>query len=183
MNHAVKFVDVENMARWIQREGGENIITGMVDYLEADYREWERFDKIPRVASHTPFGVIELMPTSNGKEYSFKYVNGHPSNPARGFQTVTAFGVLAHVDNGYPILLSEMTLLTALRTAATSASTSSRPGSSTSTPVSTASPAARANSMFGAAPTATRTASAPAASAARMMVPAFPGSWAWVSAD
>jgi len=100
MNHAVKFVDVENMARWIQREGVENIITGMVDYLEADYREWERFDKIPRVASHTPFGVIELMPTSNGKEYSFKYVNGHPSNPARGFQTVTAFGVLADVDNG-----------------------------------------------------------------------------------
>ena len=66
MNHAVKFVDVENMARWIQREGVENIITGMVDYLEADYREWERFDKIPRVAPHTPFGVIELMPTSNG---------------------------------------------------------------------------------------------------------------------
>ena len=121
MNHAVKFVDVENMVRWIQREGVENIIIGMVDYLEADYREWERFDKIARVASHTPFGVIELMPTSNGKEYSFKYVNGHPSNPARGFQTVTAFGVLADVDNGYPTFEAEMTLLTALRTAATSA--------------------------------------------------------------
>ena len=61
------------------------------------------------------------MPTSDGSLYSFKYVNGHPHNPARGLQTVTAFGVLADVDNGYPILLSEMTLLTALRTAATSA--------------------------------------------------------------
>lgn len=121
MKPVVKFVDVENMARWIQREGVENIITGMVDYLEADYREWERFDKVARVASHTPFGVIELMPTSNGKKYSFKYVNGHPSNPARGFQTVTAFGVLADVDNGYPTFEAEMTLLTALRTAATSA--------------------------------------------------------------
>src|SRR5690606_22859946 len=64
---------------------------------------------------------IELMPTSDGELYSFKYVNGHPSNPARGFQTVTAFGVLADVDNGYPVFLAEMTLLTALRTAATSA--------------------------------------------------------------
>ncbi|QPK80132.1 ornithine cyclodeaminase [Corynebacterium lizhenjunii] len=117
----VKFVDVANMARWIQREGVENIMVGMVDYLERDYKRWEKFDKIPRVASHTPFGVIELMPTSDGEEYSFKYVNGHPSNPARGFQTVTAFGVLADVDNGYPTFQAEMTLLTALRTAATSA--------------------------------------------------------------
>ena len=61
------------------------------------------------------------MPTSDGESYGFKYVNGHPANMARGFQTVTAFGLLARVDNGYPVLLSEMTLLTALRTAATSA--------------------------------------------------------------
>ena len=38
-----------------------------------------------------------------------------------GLQTVTAFGVLADVATGYPVLFSEMTLLTALRTAATSA--------------------------------------------------------------
>jgi len=38
-----------------------------------------------------------------------------------GLQTVTAFGLLASVDTGYPVLLSEMTVLTALRTAATSA--------------------------------------------------------------
>ena len=49
-----------------------------------------------------------------------------------GYQTVTAFGVLADVHNGYPVFLSEMTLLTALRTAATSAMvarTLARPGS------------------------------------------------------
>jgi ornithine cyclodeaminase len=38
-----------------------------------------------------------------------------------GLQTVTAFGVLADVASGYPLLLTEMTILTALRTAATSA--------------------------------------------------------------
>lgn len=116
-----QFVDVKNMARWIQREGVERIIGEMIGHLERDFSRWEHFDKIARVASHTPFGVIELMPTSDGQEYSFKYVNGHPSNPARGFQTVTAFGVLADVDNGYPTFLAEMTLLTALRTAAVSA--------------------------------------------------------------
>lgn len=118
-----QFVDVQNMARWIQRDGVEKIIEKMIGYLERDFSRWAKFDKTPRVASHTPFGVIELMPTSDGELYSFKYVNGHPSNPARGFQTVTAFGVLADVDNGYPTFLAEMTLLTALRTAATSAMT------------------------------------------------------------
>lgn len=121
-----QFVDVQHMAQWIQRDGVENIMKGLVDYLQEDFSRWERFDKIPRVASHTPFGVIELMPTSDNEEYSFKYVNGHPSNPARGFQTVTAFGMLASVDNGYPTFLAEMTLLTALRTAATSAMVAAR---------------------------------------------------------
>ena len=116
-----QLLDVANMARWIQRDGAERILVRMTEYLEHDFRRWEKFDKVPRIASHTPLGVIELMPTSDGELYSFKYVNGHPSNPARGFQTVTAFGVLADVDNGYPTFLAEMTLLTALRTAATSA--------------------------------------------------------------
>ena len=74
-----------------------------------------------RVASHSDIGVIELMPTSDGQHYGFKYVNGHPGNMRQGLQTVTAFGVLADVATGYPLLLSEMTILTALRTAATSA--------------------------------------------------------------
>ena len=116
-----RFVDVRNMVRWATTTGPETIIGGMIGYLRDDFRRWESFDKTARVASHTPLGVIELMPTSDLETYAFKYVNGHPSNPARGFQTVTAFGVLADVHNGYPTLLAEMTLLTALRTAATSA--------------------------------------------------------------
>lgn len=115
-----RFVDVRNMVRWTAGRGPEAIISEMIQYLEDDFRRWESFDKTPRVASHTPFGVIELMPTSDQETYGFKYVNGHPSNPARGFQTVTAFGVLSDVHNGYPTFLAEMTVLTALRTAATS---------------------------------------------------------------
>lgn len=115
-----KLVDVDAMAQWVRENGVENTIAGMADAIETDFKRWERFDKISRVASHTPIGVIELMPTSDGEEYAFKYVNGHPSNPARGFQTVTAYGMLADVDNGYPTFFAEMTLLTALRTAAVS---------------------------------------------------------------
>jgi ornithine cyclodeaminase len=66
-------------------------------------------------------GVIELMPISDRGLYSFKYVNGHPKNTSEGLLTVTAFGVLAAVDTGYPLLLSELTVTTALRTAAMSA--------------------------------------------------------------
>jgi len=117
----VPFVSVENMMRLVHRIGVEPMLRDLADYIEADFRRWERFDKTPRVASHSAEGVIELMPTSDGEVYGFKYVNGHPKNTRSGRQTVTAFGVLARVDTGYPVLLSEMTILTALRTAATSA--------------------------------------------------------------
>ena len=117
----VPFVSVDNMMRIVNTIGARKMMAEMAQYIEADFRKWEEFDKTPRVAAHSKEGVIELMPTSDGEMYGFKYVNGHPANMARGFQTVTAFGVLARVDNGYPIMLSEMTVLTALRTAATSA--------------------------------------------------------------
>ena len=117
----VPFVSVDNMMKLIHHIGLETMLVGLGDYIESDFRRWELFDKTPRVASHSEKGVIELMPTSDGDVYGFKYVNGHPSNTADGLQTVTAFGLLANVANGYPVLLSEMTLLTALRTAATSA--------------------------------------------------------------
>lgn len=117
----VPFVSVENMMRLIHSIGIEEVLTGIAGYIEEDFRRWELFDKTPRVASHSDEGVIELMPTSDGEVYGFKYVNGHPKNTRDGLQTVTAFGLLADVHSGYPVLLSEMTVLTALRTAATSA--------------------------------------------------------------
>ncbi|ASM72548.1 MULTISPECIES: ornithine cyclodeaminase [Roseobacteraceae] len=117
----VPFVSVDHMMQLIHHIGIEEALKGLADYIEADFRRWELFDKSPRVASHSPEGVIELMPTSDGEVYGFKYVNGHPKNTADGLQTVTAFGLLADVATGYPVLLSEMTMLTAMRTAATSA--------------------------------------------------------------
>jgi ornithine cyclodeaminase len=92
----------------------------LVSYLEEDFARWDEFDKSARVANHSEDGVIELMPISDASLYSFKYVNGHPKNTRAGLPTVMAFGVLAEVDTGRPELLSELTLTTAMRTAATS---------------------------------------------------------------
>ena len=117
----VPFVSVDNMLNLVLHLGVERVLTDLAAEIEADFRRWPLFDKTPRVASHSDVGVIELMPTSDGETYGFKYVNGHPSNMKNGLQTVTAFGLLADVATGYPVLLSEMTILTALRTAATSA--------------------------------------------------------------
>ncbi|MBZ9959626.1 MULTISPECIES: ornithine cyclodeaminase [unclassified Mesorhizobium] len=117
----VPFVSVDHMMKLVLAVGIDRFLIDLAAYIEEDFRRWELFDKTPRIASHSIDGVIELMPTSDGQLYGFKYVNGHPKNTRDGRQTVTAFGVMADVGNGYPMLLSEMTILTALRTAATSA--------------------------------------------------------------
>ncbi len=121
MLNLVPFVSVENMMKLVLHIGVEQVLRDLAVEIEADFLRWPLFDKTPRVASHSDVGVIELMPTSDGETYGFKYVNGHPANMKQGLQTVTAFGLLADVATGYPVLLSEMTILTALRTAATSA--------------------------------------------------------------
>ena len=119
--NVVPFVSVDHMMKIVLEIGVEETLTGIAAYIEEDFARWPLFDKTPRIASHSSHGVIELMPTSDGQIYGFKYVNGHPKHMKEGRQTVCAFGVLSDVDSGYPVLLSEMTILTALRTAATSA--------------------------------------------------------------
>jgi ornithine cyclodeaminase len=117
----VDFIGVGRIRELLARRGTARFIEELSHEIEADFRRWEAFDKSPRHATHSSVGVIELMPASEGRLYAFKYVNGHPKNTQEGLLTVTAFGVLADVQTGYPLLLSELTLTTALRTAATSA--------------------------------------------------------------
>jgi len=105
----------------VRRKGLKACMAGIADNIREDFRRWHDFDKSARVANHSRDGVIELMPISDDKAYSFKYVNGHPRNTAIGLSTVMAFGVLADVATGAPRLVSELTLTTAMRTAATSA--------------------------------------------------------------
>ena len=94
----VPFVSVDNMMALVNHIGLEKILIDLASEIECDFKRWPLFDKSPRVASHSNVGVIELMPTSDGELYGFKYVNGHPKNTKKGLQTVTAFGLLADVN-------------------------------------------------------------------------------------
>lgn len=116
-----QFLSAQDVAAIVQRKGLSVCLRGMADTIQADFLRWQAFDKCARVASHSAEGVIELMPIADDQSYAFKYVNGHPKNNALfGLPTVMAFGVLASVATGVPELLSELTLTTAIRTAATS---------------------------------------------------------------
>ena len=117
----IDYVGVERVRELVGRIGPARFMRELASEIESDFGRWESFDKSARHAVHSPVGVIELMPISDGRLYSFKYVNGHPQNTGKGLLTVTAFGVLAEVATGYPLLLAELTLTTALRTAAMSA--------------------------------------------------------------
>jgi len=114
------FLSAHDVAGLIQRLGLPATLERMAQAIHADYLRWPAFDKSARVASHSTDGVIELMPIADDTTYAFKYVNGHPKNTQGGLPTVMAFGVLADVATGAPVLLSALTLTTALRTAAMS---------------------------------------------------------------
>jgi ornithine cyclodeaminase len=115
------YVDADAMVRLVRREGLPACIAGVAARIASDFRRWNDFDKTARVAAHSRDGVIELMPVADAERFAFKYVNGHPKNTRAGLPTVMAFGVLADVATGAPRLLSELTLTTAIRTAAMSA--------------------------------------------------------------
>ena len=114
-------IDINNVKDIVKKAGMQSFLKELIIQLKNDFLNWEEFEKVSRVASHSAKGVIELMPISNKVFYSYKYVNGHPKNPILNKPTVMAMGALSHVDTGEPLCLSEMTILTALRTAAISA--------------------------------------------------------------
>ena len=127
-----QFLSAQDVAAIVNKVGPAATLRGMAGYIHEDYLRWQDFDKCARIAIHSVDGVIELMPIADAKTYAFKYVNGHPRNTRLGLPTVMAFGVLADVITGVPELLSELTLTTALRTAAMSAVAAralARPGS------------------------------------------------------
>jgi len=115
------FISAQDMIGLVQTKTLSACIAGIAERIERDFLRWHAFDKSSRVACHSPDGVIELMPIADAAQFAFKYVNGHPGNTRVGLATVMAFGVLADVHTGAPRLLSELTLTTAIRTAATSA--------------------------------------------------------------
>ena len=117
----MKVITISDIQTLVQKVGLKPFFNLVIDYLEEDFSRWDQFQFSPRYAAHYPHGVIELMPCSDNQLFSYKLVNGHPNNPLSGDMSVVALGQLIQVSNGYPVMLSEMTLLTAIRTAAVAA--------------------------------------------------------------
>lgn len=117
----MKMIDLHDLGELIGRIGIRRFNRELLTALEQDFSRWQQFSLSPRHVTYCPDGVIELMPCSDQTLYSFKYVNGHPNNTAVNKLSVVALGLLANIADGYPKLLCEMTLLTAIRTAAMAA--------------------------------------------------------------
>ena len=116
-----RFIDVPTMSELAHEIGVDVFIGQLADQIEENFKRWEDFDKSARFGAHCESGVIELMPVADSEGYGFKYVTGYPDNPDNfNMPTVFGFGTLAEMKSGYPLLLSELTVATALRTAATS---------------------------------------------------------------
>lgn len=120
-SHLTRCLDARDVAALVRAIGVRQSLVQLADHLREDFLRWSAFDKSARAASHSDVGVIELMPVSDGVLHAFKYVNGHPRNARYALPTVMAYGALADVRTGHPLLLADLTLATALRTAATSA--------------------------------------------------------------
>ncbi len=118
----MKIITVGSLIELIDLHGFDNFLKDLILCLKRDFSRWEKFSIIPRPGMYVTNGVMELMPIcDNEKYFTFKYVNLHPGNPKIGKQSIVATGQLVDIDTGYPLMYSEMTLLTALRTAAMSA--------------------------------------------------------------
>lgn len=116
-----KLITIDHLKELLAKHGRDTFAHDLMQALEKDYARWHDFKIMPRPAIHVPDGVIELMPVADQQYYTYKYVNGHPKNPLCNKLTVMATGQLSRVDDGEPLLISEMTYLTAIRTAANSA--------------------------------------------------------------
>ena len=116
-----RLLTAQDVAQLIQHVGLAAFFQQLTLTMDNDFKRWNEFELNPRQAVHYPHGVIELMPIADNQLFSFKYVNGHPNNPQHNKLTVMATGQLSDTLTGYPALLCDMTLATALRTAATSA--------------------------------------------------------------
>jgi ornithine cyclodeaminase/alanine dehydrogenase-like protein (mu-crystallin family) len=106
-----------DVAQYLLKKPLLTMMSALHDRLCFDFSRWDAFQKQPRMSLQVPNGVLECMPIADDQYYAMKYVNGHPGNPKKGLPSIVSLGLLACVDNGCPLILCDMTLLTAWRTA------------------------------------------------------------------
>lgn len=116
-------LDKEDIAAMIRECGLERFYALLMERLEQGFRDFAegRITVPARHAFSFGTGSVESMPAADAAHFAVKVVNTHPANPAQGLPTVLAVGMLVDGATGVPLMITEGTLLTALRTAAASA--------------------------------------------------------------
>ena len=110
-------VDLSKMSALVERIGLKQMMSELIAQLFQGYLAFDQFDKSPRQACYVDRGVIELMPICNEQYHAVKWINCHPENVASGKLSIVGLGVWSEVTYGFPLMVTEMTLLTAIRTA------------------------------------------------------------------
>lgn len=108
----------------IKNSGLENFLQKLREELESGFRAFaqKQITVPPRAEFFFPKGTMESMPAADDKYFACKIVNTHLENPFTfNLPTIIACGVLVDGQTGYPMLLTESTILTALRTGTASA--------------------------------------------------------------
>jgi ornithine cyclodeaminase/alanine dehydrogenase-like protein (mu-crystallin family) len=106
------------------RIGLDGFLNQILEALERGFKEFAT--KQITVPSRQEFyfskGTMESMPASDRDYFSCKIVNTHLENPSKfGVPTIIASGLLVDGLTGFPMMITESTILTAMRTGIASA--------------------------------------------------------------
>lgn len=113
-------VDIAAVQKLIAEISIPRFYQTLMQYMEEDFRCWNDFHKRKRISQHHELGILELMPIFNSTFYANKFVCTYPQNYKSNEYTVMGQGLWVDAIHGKPLMLTEMTLLTALRTGAIS---------------------------------------------------------------
>lgn len=116
----MKLVDVNGIRKLIAEMGFPEFFQKLVAYIREDLQHWSEFSKKERVSFYLKEGIIELMPIAGPDYFANKFVCTHPHNHRQSKYGVMGQGLWVDAHSGEPLMLTEMTFLTALRTAALS---------------------------------------------------------------
>jgi ornithine cyclodeaminase/alanine dehydrogenase-like protein (mu-crystallin family) len=99
--------------------GLQNFLEQILNALEKGFKQFavNQIMVPPRQEFFFSKGTMESMPASDKDHFSCKIVNTHLENPSKfGIPTIIASGLLVDGVTGFPIMITESTILTALRT-------------------------------------------------------------------
>jgi len=113
-------VDIPLISALVAKVSLNGFYNRLVEYIQQDFLAWDGFHKTPRISFKHPNGILELMPIYNQDFFANKYVCTHKDNHFRNRYVVMGQGLWVDANTGTPLMIAEMTILTALRTAAVS---------------------------------------------------------------